>query len=277
VFNLQLAIRVITPLLDKAIKQREPSLNCMSTLGSLPFQFDSGAMSIFGPTDSPIAAVLNRSLALCGSLDPLMTTASVACAVIRFNTMNSYRTLIASLLVLLFFGPGTVAPQEAIEVKPAQDEQPSKQEQRREKSSKQEQSGKVLQDTMTAEEFKAAGLEKLSAEELKNLNDWLQGYRRTTETKAAEKATVEATKKAGAQSRAKMDLIVSRVDGTFTGLTGHTVIKLEDGTVWKQAMVDDRYRAQITDHPGAAVMHGVFGYKMRIAGMPEFYVDPVRK
>ncbi len=93
----------------------------------------------------------------------------------------------------------------------------------------------VLQDMMTAEEFRAAGLEKLSPEELKNLNAWLQGYRETAETKAAEKATAEATKKAAKESRAKMDEIFSRIDGTFHGLSGKTVIKLEDGTVWKQA------------------------------------------
>jgi hypothetical protein len=73
-----------------------------------------------------------------------------------------------------------------------------------------------------------------------------------------------------------MDLLVSRVDGTFTGLTGRTVIRLEDGTVWKQANADDRYRPKVTDHPAAAVIHGVFGYKMRIEGTQEFYVDPVR-
>ena len=135
----------------------------------------------------------------------------------------------------------------------------------------------MLQDMMTAEEFKAAGLDKLSDDELKNLNAWLQGYRHTTASKAAEEATAEVTKKVAKESRAKMDKIVSRVDGTFNGLTGNTVIKLEDGTVWKQANPGDRFHAQVTDSPPAAVMHGVFGYKMRVVGTGEFYVDPVRK
>ena len=51
-----------------------------------------------------------------------------------------------------------------------------------------------------------------------------------------------------------MDLLVSRVDGTFNGMMGRTVIGLEDGTVWKQENVDDRYQAQVTDHPAAAVI-----------------------
>ncbi len=207
--------------------------------------------------------------------------------------MKSYRIAIALIVALLAFHPRPVVSQQAVEKESAPsseetptvetpknssdektgDEQPAKKEQ----SSEREPSSKVLQDMMTAEEFKAAGLEKLSPEELKNLNAWLQGYRETAETKAAEKATAEATEKAAKTSRAKMDQIFSRVDGTFTGLTGRTLIKLEDGTVWKQANLDDRYRAQVTDHPAVFVSHSVFGYKMRVEGTPEFYVNPVRK
>jgi hypothetical protein len=130
-----------------------------------------------------------------------------------------------------------------------------------------------IKDVMSPEEFKAAGLNKLSADELQKLDAWLQGYRQVTEQAAEKKATA----KASAESHAKMDLLVSRVDGTFNGLMGRTVIRLEDGTVWKQANADDRYRAKVTDHPAAAVIHGVFGYKMQIEGTQEFYVDPVRK
>ena len=126
-----------------------------------------------------------------------------------------------------------------------------------------------IKEMMSADEFKAAGLNKLSADELQRLDAWLQGYRQVTEQAAEKKATARA-------SRTKMDLIVSRVDGTFNGLTGRTIIRLEDGTVWKQANADDRFRGRVTDHPGAAVIHGVFGYKMRIEGTQEFYVDPVR-
>src|SRR5215469_11760716 len=126
-----------------------------------------------------------------------------------------------------------------------------------------------IKEMMSPAEFNAAGLNKLSADELQKLDAWLQGYRQTTEQAAEKKATARA-------SRTKMDLLVSRVDGQFNGLTGRTIIRLEDGTVWKQANADDRYRAKVTDHPAAAVMHGVFGYKMRIEGTQEFYVDPVR-
>jgi hypothetical protein len=126
-----------------------------------------------------------------------------------------------------------------------------------------------IQQIMTPEEFKAAGLNKLSSDELQKLNAWLQGYRQVTEQAAEKKATARA-------SRTKLDVLVSRVDGTFNGLTGRTIIRLEDGTVWKQANADDRYRAKNPDHPAAVVIHGVFGYKMQLEGSQAFYVDPVR-
>ncbi len=129
-----------------------------------------------------------------------------------------------------------------------------------------------IQQIMTPQEFKAAGLSKLSPDELAKLNAWLQGYREVTEQAAEKKASARAAK----VERTKMDVLVSRVDGTFYGLTGRTIIRLEDGTAWKQANADDRYRSKVTDHPGAAVIHGVFGYRMRIEGTQEFYVDPVR-
>jgi hypothetical protein len=126
-----------------------------------------------------------------------------------------------------------------------------------------------IQQMMTPEEFKAAGLGKLSPEELAKLNAWLQGYRQVTEQAAEKKATSRA-------ERTKLDVLVSRVDGTFPGLTGRTIIRLEDGTVWKQANADDRYRPKNPDHPAAAVIHGMFGYRMQVEGMQPFYVDPVR-
>jgi hypothetical protein len=128
-----------------------------------------------------------------------------------------------------------------------------------------QETGAGIQQMMSPEEFRAAGLSKLSPEELQKLDAWLQGYRQTAEKKATSRA-----------ERTKLDLLVSRVDGSFNGLMGATVIRLEDGTAWKQANADDHFRPRVTDHPGAVVVHTMFGYKMRIEGTSEFYVDPVR-
>jgi hypothetical protein len=148
---------------------------------------------------------------------------------------------------------------------------------------------KSIEETMRPEEFKAAGLDKLNEDELQHLDAYLSGYRQAAKKKANDEAQAKASeeiKKAKAEAkpddtamggRSRMDSLVSRVDGNIEGIKGHTIIRLEDGTMWKQANVDDHYRASVTDHPPAVVLHTTFGYKMRIEGMPEFYVDPVNK
>ena len=126
-----------------------------------------------------------------------------------------------------------------------------------------------IKQAMSPEEFHKAGLEKLTDEELRNLDRWLKGDR--------EKTAQTAQKAAARTSKTKMDLVVSRVAGSFPGLSGNTIIQLEDGTVWRQANKYDHFKGSPVDHPGAAVVRSAFGYKMRIEGVPEFYVNPVRK
>ena len=206
--------------------------------------------------------------------------------------------------VVILFAVSSLRAQEAVGLrKPAEESTP---EPTPEKASKKESPppklAKSLEETMRPEEFKAAGLDKLSEDELQHLDAYLQGYRQAAQKKAAEQANAKAqeeinkanakaeeaqkatdvakkdaevAKKEAATSRTKLDSLVSRVDGTIDGVKGHAVIRLEDGSVWKQTNPDDKYRATITDRPAAIVMHTTFGYKMRIEGMPEFYVDPV--
>jgi hypothetical protein len=199
------------------------------------------------------------------------------------------RFLIISLASSLAIGP--LLAQEAVET--ARPSEESTSEATSEKPAKKETTpqkpARSLEENMRPEEFKAAGLDKLSEDELQHLDAYLQGYREAAKKKAAaqaqdeikkanekadqaEKATEVAKRDA---SKTKLDSLVSRVDGSIEGVKGHAIIRLEDGSVWKQTNADDRYRATVTDHPAAVVMHTTFGYKMRIEGMPEFYVDPV--
>ena len=204
-----------------------------------------------------------------------------------FNRLGFAAVVLISLLLI-----GRLWSQEAVDLeksaKPAEETTPEPST-TPEKSAKKEGSEKPtrgVEETMRPEEFKAAGLDKLSEDELQHLDAWLQGYRQSTQKKAAEqaqakaeveikKATEKATEEANKTARTKLDSLASRVDGSIDGLKGHTQIRLEDGTVWKQVNVDDHFRATVTDHPTAVVLHTTFGYKMRIEGMPEFYVDPV--
>jgi hypothetical protein len=213
--------------------------------------------------------------------------------------MISNRARYIAAVAVSFLIVGRLLSQEAVDLgksaKPTEETTPEEtaapegtSEKRAKKDAGSEKPSRSVEETMRPEEFKSAGLDKLSEDELQHLDAWLQGYRQNTQKKATEqaqakaseeikKATEKATEEANRSARTKLDTLVSRVDGNFEGVKGRTVIRLEDGTVWKQANIDDRYRASITDHPTAVVLHTTFGYKMRVEGMPEFYVDPVVK
>lgn len=91
---------------------------------------------------------------------------------------------------------------------------------------------------MTPEQFRAAGLDKLSADELANLNAWLN---RTLETETA-KAAVAAKKKVEEDNRGFFNFgstepVVGRIVGEFRGFGRGRSYTLENGQVWQQ--VDD--------------------------------------
>lgn len=191
----------------------------------------------------------------------------------------NYLRLLTAVLTLLLSLSGALAQEAVVEPTPIIPAKEKAKEEKAEKEAKEKAAPekKSIRETMTPEEFKAAGLDKLSKEELKNLDAKLQGATHAAETKAAEKATTQAKNQAEVD-QIQRDIIFSRVDGTFHGISGHTLIKLENGTTWKQAMPTDHFPAGVTDHPKVAVLHSlIFGYKMRIEGTHEFYVDPVRK
>ena len=130
-----------------------------------------------------------------------------------------------------------------------------------------------LQQQMTPGEFKAAGLEKLTPQELAKLNSWIQGSRE----KAVQTAVTATEKKATQREKqVKLSLIVSRVDGVWNGIAPGEVIPLEDGSKWKLANKDEHYGGY-ADHPAVAVYKaGIFGWKMRVSQIAEFYVNPVK-
>ncbi len=80
---------------------------------------------------------------------------------------------------------------------------------------------------MTAEEYKAAGIDKLSAAERKALNRWLVRY--TAEDSEVMRNTDEEVLQAVVDQE-----IVSVIKQPFKGWSGETVFKLENGQVWQQ-------------------------------------------
>ena len=80
---------------------------------------------------------------------------------------------------------------------------------------------------MTAEEYKAAGLDKLTPAEREALNRFLIRY--TAEDSEVLRNTDEEVIKAVEESE-----IVSAIKQPFKGWSGETVFRLENGQVWQQ-------------------------------------------
>ena len=96
----------------------------------------------------------------------------------------------------------------------------------------------AIEKQMTPEEFKAAGLDKLSAEELARLNAWLG---RTLDTETAKAAAV-AKQKVEHESRGFFDFgseepIVAHIAGEFRSFGKGKTYTLDNGQVWQQ--IDD--------------------------------------
>ena len=133
----------------------------------------------------------------------------------------------------------------------------------------------ALEQQMTAGEFRAAGLDKLSAEELANLNRWLQGQVQET-TVAVEQAREEGRQQARQQAEAEAvgrragstpdGPINSSIVGEFNGFGRGLRYTLENGQVWEQTDATRLEGVQMSN-PGVTINSGVFGtWYLRVDG-----------
>jgi hypothetical protein len=90
----------------------------------------------------------------------------------------------------------------------------------------------TLEERMSQEEFSAAGLDKLTAEQLQFLNGWIQ-------TKGISTMGAPIQRKDGSvefyADESDRELIESSIVGEFPGWSGKTKVTLENGQVWQQA------------------------------------------
>jgi hypothetical protein len=106
---------------------------------------------------------------------------------------------------------------------------------------------------MTDAQFRAAGLEKLSREELEALDDWLIGYT------VGEAEVVRATSEEVKEAEEAFEVTAS-IKPPFDGWDGETVFYLDNGQVWKQR-VQGRYQYD-GDDTRVVIRKGLFGFKV---------------
>ena len=120
-----------------------------------------------------------------------------------------------------------------------------------------------LQKQMSAEEFKAAGLEKLSAQELAALNAWLQGKVQQAAASAIEQAREEGRQEVIVKNRGFFDFgssepIASTLVGEFAGFGKGRQYTLENGQVWDQTD-DARVSGVRKQSPKVKITPGLMG------------------
>ena len=137
----------------------------------------------------------------------------------------------------------------------------------------------TLEEQMTGKEFSAAGLDKLTAQELEALNQWIRSRSLATLAGPAQAAPAAAPAAAATQEptgdqrgfrteKEKEDRspITSRIVGKFSGWDGESVFKLENGMIWEQADNDKFYIREV-ENPVAIIEPGIFGtWRMHIEG-----------
>lgn len=116
---------------------------------------------------------------------------------------------------------------------------------------------KLLQNSMSAEQFKAAGLNKLSKSELENLNAWISGQK----TVVVEKIVAVEVEK---PEEPKED-IVSTIVGEFNGWRGNTRFTLANGQIWDQ-QDDSQLFASKMINPKVRIVSGFSGWKLQVDG-----------
>lgn len=122
-----------------------------------------------------------------------------------------------------------------------------------------------LEEQMTGKEYDAAGLDKLTPEELEALNNWLRAHSVATldQPRAGSFQSVDGRggDQRGFESRGQGNVdrspINSRLKGSFDGWDGKTVFELENGMIWEQADKDKFYIREI-QNPVVTIEPGAF-------------------
>lgn len=133
-----------------------------------------------------------------------------------------------------------------------------------------------IKKAMPAEDYEAAGLEKLSDEEREKLDEFIRGYVSSTTEKVTGKAVSEAVDEAVKRKEATPPQVIqSRIVGPFTGYDGRTRFTLENGEVWVQAQRDTGAFKKV-ESPPVLILKDNIGYRMYIAGGSDIRVQRVK-
>ncbi len=123
-----------------------------------------------------------------------------------------------------------------------------------------------LEEQMTQAEFEAAGLNRLSPEELARLNAWIAARMPEGRLPAEAVTTVPGTEdRRGFKEPVDDRPIVSTIPGQFTGWRGNTRFELANGQVWEQ-VGGGVFKVKL-DNPEVTIEPAMFGsWRLKVKG-----------
>ena len=122
-----------------------------------------------------------------------------------------------------------------------------------------------VEEMMTGQEFTAAGLEKLSEQELATLNRWLR-IRVGAKSDSCTGSFQAGNAGSDARSMPRED-VYTRIVGEFSGFDSRTLIELNNGQVWQPLPQENPWRLPTVQSPRVTLEPGSFGsWEMTIEG-----------
>lgn len=116
-----------------------------------------------------------------------------------------------------------------------------------------------IEQQMTPEQFRAAGLDRLDAAQLANLNDWLNRTMDIEVTKAAKAAEEKVNRwNLGFGGSAAREPVEARLQGAFNGFGKGRSFTLDNGQVWRQTDDSTLYGVKL-DNPQIRITPSLIG------------------
>jgi hypothetical protein len=125
-----------------------------------------------------------------------------------------------------------------------------------------------LEERMSYKDFTRFGLDKLSPEQIKGLNEWMKAHGGVCPPGAATLGAAPAAGTASAPA-AEKDKYSAKLVGEFKGWEQGTVLRLADGSAW-EVRDDEPFIAHSASSPVVSVEKSlVAGWRLTVAGYNE--------
>jgi hypothetical protein len=138
----------------------------------------------------------------------------------------------------------------------------------------------AIEQRLSAEQLKATGLDQLSTEQLALLNTLLKEDQQAQVQAVRSEVEQESTSRGGFFDREKREPIISKIAGPFSGWSGRTSFKLENGQTWRVINTPDYYvpKSKVKSGLAVAITPALLGgWNMQIEGHSlRAKVTPVR-